>query len=365
MRLAAYITGHGFGHATRTIEILNAVGRRDPGREIHIRTMVPERILHYYMHVPFAHSRAMLDVGAAEKGILDVNIEETWRMWEPLLAREEQTLAEEVDFLRGFGADAVFFDIPPLAAVAAARVGIPSIGCSNFSWDFIYEQYIPRVPAFRGLVQRIRDQCAQTTLALQLPLGHTMTAFPRRHSIPLVARKSTADPSAVRRELGVGSEETLVLLALRGSAIEGLGLLRHCRGFRFVSFGEVETDDPHILQLRGDWQDRFRDVLAASDVVLSKPGYGVVSECIAHQRPLVHLRRRDFAEQDLLIEGMDPHIPHRQLDVSDLSPEVLERAIEEVQADRKHLRPAPVNGAEIAAESILAEHTRRKTEDAI
>jgi hypothetical protein len=33
-------------------------------------------------------------------------------------------------------------DIVPIACKAAAQVGIPSVCVSNFSWDFIYSEYV-------------------------------------------------------------------------------------------------------------------------------------------------------------------------------------------------------------------------------
>ena len=41
------------------------------------------------------------------------------------------------------------------------------------------------------------------------------------------------------------------------------------------------------------------DLLAASDVVLSKVGYGIVADCIANRIPLLYTHRGRFVEQDL------------------------------------------------------------------
>ena len=43
-------------------------------------------------------------------------------------------------------------------------------------------------------------------------------------------------------------------------------------------------------------------VEAAADVVVSKPGYGIVSECIVNGAALLYTSRGRFAEYDVFVE---------------------------------------------------------------
>jgi hypothetical protein len=45
---------------------------------------------------------------------------------------------------------------------------------------------------------------------------------------------------------------------------------------------------------------RFVDVIAAADVVVTKPGYGTVSELILNQVPSLWVSRPGFAEEPIL-----------------------------------------------------------------
>ena len=44
MRIAFYISGHGFGHASRAIELILALMARRPAMRVVVRTAAPERL---------------------------------------------------------------------------------------------------------------------------------------------------------------------------------------------------------------------------------------------------------------------------------------------------------------------------------
>jgi len=48
---------------------------------------------------------------------------------------------------------------------------------------------------------------------------------------------------------------------------------------------------------------RFPDLVAIADVMISKPGYGIVSECALHQTTMVMVKRSSFRETPFLLEG--------------------------------------------------------------
>ncbi len=47
----------------------------------------------------------------------------------------------------------------------------------------------------------------------------------------------------------------------------------------------------------------YQDLVAAADVVVSKPGYGIVSECVANGTALLYTSRGRFIEYDLFVGG--------------------------------------------------------------
>ena len=53
---------------------------------------------------------------------------------------------------------------------------------------------------------------------------------------------------------------------------------------------------------------RYEDLVRAVDVVVTKPGYGIISECIANDTALLYTSRGDFREYPVLVEAMPKYL---------------------------------------------------------
>jgi predicted glycosyltransferase len=126
---------------------------------------------------------------------------------------------------------------------------------------------------------------------LQLPFGHDTDAFPRVIPVPLVARRSTLEPEEVLRRLGLGPRDRRprVLVAMRGG-VDPQTLERAI----------ASATDFHFLRVRPDeFGLDFSDLMAASDVVVSKLGYGTIADAIANDTRLVWPPRSGFREDEV------------------------------------------------------------------
>ena len=63
--LVAYVSGHGFGHATRTCEVLRAVRRRAPSLPLAVVGEAPDWLFQGLGALPFR--RVSCDVGVAQR----------------------------------------------------------------------------------------------------------------------------------------------------------------------------------------------------------------------------------------------------------------------------------------------------------
>ena len=98
---------------------------------------------------------------------------------------------------------------------------------------------------------------------------------------------------------------------------------------------------------------RYEDLVKAVDVVVSKPGYGIISECIANDTALLYTSRGDFREYPVLVEEMPKYLRCAYISHEEF---FLGRWSE--QLDRVLTQPspplvAPTHGAHVAAELIL------------
>jgi hypothetical protein len=97
----------------------------------------------------------------------------------------------------------------------------------------------------------------------------------------------------------------------------------------------------------------YRDVVGAADVVVTKPGYGIVSDCIAAGTRIVYTDRGDFPEYPVLVREMARFLPAAYVGHADLHAGRLGEPLAEVLG--RPLPPPPdLSGAETAAARLLA-----------
>ena len=98
----------------------------------------------------------------------------------------------------------------------------------------------------------------------------------------------------------------------------------------------------------------YTDLLAASDVVVTKLGYGIVSECIANQVALLYACRGRFVEQDVFIREMPGVIRSRHITQEDLRAGRWAESIDALLAQPAPTRIMRVDGADVVAERLLS-----------
>jgi L-arabinokinase len=345
VRVVFYISGHGFGHASRDSELIHQILAQRPGTRIVVRTSVPR-----WFFAPLTADGVEIqpletDTGVVQVDSLSMDEDETARQAGRFFDGFEQRVAIEAMMLRGIGADLVVGDIPPLAFAAAERAGVPSLAVANFTWDWIYGIYPAFARAAPEVIPAIRRAYAAATRALRLPLHggfEPMAAVTR--DIPFIARRSGRDPAEIRRRLGISGERPVVLPSFGGhGAALPLDALRRSDRFTII---DVEGAPPVGLH--------YQDLVAAADVVVSKPGYGIVSECVANDTALLYTSRGRFVEYDLFVEQMPAILRCGYLSQEDLRAARWADAIDAVLA-----QPAPpgrpaVDGAVIAAREVFA-----------
>ena len=112
---------------------------------------------------------------------------------------------------------------------AAGRLGIPAIGVSNFTWDWILKPWCG--PDERHLVDALRSDYAAGTLQLCLPLGPDQSSFPDYKPAPLLARKARLPRDTIRERLELGAAP-VALVCLGGWDVDQLPSI-HAQTGRF------------------------------------------------------------------------------------------------------------------------------------
>ena len=364
-----YISGHGFGHAAREVEVINqlepvlrASGSRNT---IVVRTSADPWLLDRTLRVPVERMPAQADTGIVQIDSLRLDEEATFREARAFYATFDAMARDEAGLLRALKARLVVSDIAPLGFEAAHRARIPSIGIGNFTWDWIYEGY-PEHAAEHGLViSTIRVAYRKCTRALRLPMHGGFETFPLVEDIPFIARHAARGRDEVRDALGIARDRPAVLASFGAYGVSSLSaappdclpdwsIVVSDRTMRAGAAAEhAHTGIIHIHEDAAYERGlRYEDLVAAVDVVLTKPGYGIVSECIANRTAMLYTSRGRFPEYDVFVEEMPRYLRCAFISQEELHAGRWRPGLEEVVAQPA---PAPTdtNGAEVAVARIL------------
>jgi hypothetical protein len=342
-KIAFYISGHGYGHAARDVELIRTLLDTRLDLSVVVRTAVAPALFEPVAGPRVDLQHAETDTGLTQRDSLTIDEEDSARRAARFYATFDRRAADEAAWLRASAVDLVVGDIPPLAFAAAARAGVPSVALGNFTWDWIYSVY----PAFDALAPDvlpiIRDAYAQATRALRLPLhGGFEPMEAVTVDIPFIARTSARDRRETRRAAGLDGSAPVVLpsFGAYGAALPYEVVRRE---------GRLTVLDP----ARVPDGFRYQDLVAAADVVVTKPGYGIVSECAANDTPLLYTSRGRFVEYDVFVAQMPRILRCRYISQEDLLAGRWADAVDALLA-----QPAPperprIDGAGIAAGEIL------------
>ncbi|KAL0052130.1 hypothetical protein WJX82_008344 [Trebouxia sp. C0006] len=290
LNIAYYVTGHGLGHATRVVEVCRQLVAS--GHNVFVVTAAAAGV--FTREIPsqqLSVRRAVLDCGSKQQDAFSVDMKGSLELYqETAVDCRDAILATEVNWLKTSEIDLVAVDIVPIAFAAAAAAGLPAVGVSNFSWDFIYSDVLLRLPGYSP-----------------------MPAFGEVIDVPLVVRHAQKSKAQVYIELGL-QEDTHLCVFIYGGQPPGEWELREenlpegwicvvCSGGKPIV---SDTKLPSNFRLAKP-DDFIPDLVNAANCALGKIGYGTTSECLGHGTPFIFIRRDYFNEEPFLRKQLEVH----------------------------------------------------------
>lgn len=354
--LLYYVTSHGFGHGVRSVDILRAFIRLRPDVPVRVVSGLP---LEFFQHrlgsSGFQHRVASFDVGIVQHDSIRMDLPATIVRLQELRNRRTVDLAAETAFIQSEAAGLVVADIPGLPMAAARAAGIPAVAVGNFSWDWIYDAYRDDDLRWEAFSAQFRVDYACADLLLELPFACDMSAFSRKECVGLLAEPGRNRHDELARELGVNPDAKWVLLAFTAlgwdeSALRTVESIRGCEFFALQPLGWRRRNIHPVVRERFS----FQDVLASCDAVVSKPGYGIVSDCVANRKPLVYADRGEFREFPVLVEGIRRYLSHQYVSAASLYAGDIGGALDAVWRQPAPVERMPGGGADQAAARLSA-----------
>lgn len=310
MRLASFVSPHGFGHAARTSAILRACAEKCPDLRVDLFTQVPPWFFEESIPGLFDYHAVEADVGFAQHTALEIDYQGTLERLAGFIPFDPEHLLRLAASITRSGCRAVLCDISPLGIAVAQAAGLPSILIENFTWDWLYEPFEAEFPAAGAYREMLRRLYAAVNHHIQTrPL--CVPAEAADLVTPPVSRPALRSRNEVRDHLGLRLDEPLVVVTMGGvpQPMAFLSRLRQRPDIRFLLTGcSADLRDGNLILLEQKTRIYMPDLIRCADAVVAKLGYGTIAEVWAECKPLAYVGR-DFRETAPLKAFADREIP--------------------------------------------------------
>lgn len=298
--MAYYISSHGFGHATRAAQVIAAL---PPRTDVHVKTMAPADFLQRESGRQLHVTQRAYDFGAWQASNMEIDWHRTFEAAMTIHAESHEQLAEEVDFLQREEIDIVVCDIPPTPLLAAKMAQIPSVCVANFTWVEVFRRAARGDKTRERFLRELAHEYSMASLLLRPGFALRMPHFKVSRDVSPIARLGKSRRRTLLRELGLPPSTRLALTYLGKWGFGDLQIekAKQFTDVAFLSFDSCTSPLRRIDSAR--W--RFEDVVASVDVVIAKPGYGTLSECMANGVPVIYYPRCEFSEYYALRRDLD------------------------------------------------------------
>lgn len=294
VRIAFFVSNHGFGHIMRNIPVIEELVIR--GNDIILVTGESQvGISKGYLNDNVDYRVVNTDAGLIVKpGTLFIDSDLTTRAIEDNLSR----WPEMIEMAKGLNAECFVVDIVPWALIAAKELGIPSFLMTSFTWMIQYKPFLPE-----ELLQKYREAFLQADRVLYYELANRPTRefLGKGTEVGFVARPFHEDKVKNIRKT---HERSIVFLSL-GVSNTGLDFdidvsslpydFISTRAFKLVG-DNVEYLDKDVLNTQ--------DYVGASDYCIAKAGWTTVAESMLAGVKSAFFERDDTPEDMMTIEQL-------------------------------------------------------------
>lgn len=298
--IALFVTPHGFGHAARAAAVMNALLARCPSIHFEIYTTVPEWFFSSSVSAPYSLQAFDCDVGLVQKDALIEDVPSTLERLNRLYPFDPGVLTRYARQVREKGCRLVISDIAPIGIAVAETAGLPSVLIENFTWDWIYANYVDEGGvALRTMIDYLAQWIGKATYHIQTEPVSCPSSKAALVADP-VARPLRESRSAIRRQLGVPLDRSLVLVTMGGSLhhYKFMSTLAARDDVSFILPG-VKAPEPvprNLICLPFHSPVYHPDMVMAVDVVVGKLGYSTLAEVWQGGTPFGYVLREKFPE---------------------------------------------------------------------
>ena len=303
-----YITGHGYGHLSQTIEVLIALHKKNSNIQFQIITSIPEAVVNVRVadqipasHIHYIYDETGVDIGIPMVDAMQVNQEETIAAYKKIHSEWVSHIKFEEQRLAVLQPDIVLSNVGYIPLQAAANLSIPAIALCSLDWASTWQVFGSQDNEGKVIFSQIIEAYRSANLFLQMTPHLPMSFLDNTVSVPFVVRQGKSKRHVIDQRFSQCLGKKLILISMGGMDAE-INFEQWPKIDQVIYLVSGKNNLPngfiHTDELRLD----FSAIMASVDAVLTKTGYGMVVESAVNQTPLFYVARIDWPEHEVMLE---------------------------------------------------------------
>lgn len=226
---------------------------------------------------------------------------------------------EEAGIIASLAPQAVLTDVAYLPLAGAAKVGIPAIAMCSLNWADIFTDFCGYMDGAAAIIEQIQGAYLQAESFWKLAPAMPMTWLSNQKLLGPVADVGLNRRADLSGKFEIKPGNKIVLASMGGIPMD----------FSTDSWPEIPDVTWLVPQnwksMRSDMIAMeslgigFADLLASSDILLTKPGYGAFVEAACAGVAVLYMRREAWSEQEYLIGWLNENGNCHELQAGQLS----------------------------------------------
>lgn len=330
MYIALYISSHGFGHMTRCLAIIENIlntsnynlyivcnKRQNDFARIYL-AKYKDRIIckDLATDIGLVNKQNSLEV---DKFLLQQQLLEFTLSW-------EDVVNNEYNFLKNLNIKCIVSDISPIGTLVGYKLKLPVVLITNFTWVEQYEY----IGIDESIINKYRQAYSYVTKFIKydlcLPIGSVNCKD--INEVVFTCRDINLDKvEKIKKQYG----KSIMITCGKSANLNNINI-KNFDGTIFTTSGIDITceGDCNIVNLPIDTLDT-QNYIAASDMVISKAGWGTIAEGIIGHTNLVLIERPSAKEDSFNIE----ELKKRKLAISIKEEDLLDLDIKKLRTKLK------------------------------
>ena len=288
---------------------MSSVYDMDPLVHFEIFTTIPSWFFDS-LKSPYTYHPLMTDIGLVQETPLSADLAgtvERLNQFIPFDGYEISGLAMKIDRLN---CELVICDIAPMGIAVAREGGLPSVLVENFTWDWVYQEYIEQHGQLKQHADYLGRLFSEADYHIQTQPVCSLKPVDL-NTLP-VSRRAESPRGEVRQGLGIPEGARIVLITMGGvpENYKSLTRLKLPEDLYLVVPGgsEVFRAHDHLITLPHHSKFFHPDLINAADAVVGKVGYSTLAEVYHGGVPFGYIKRADFRESELLAAYIERHM---------------------------------------------------------